>query len=184
MRDALRDMRRAEDKFVYSTVVVPSLEDALIAVMFNYNIQSVVIRNDFNIESGNKLDMLRATWTALDEERIDEIDPESAARSCAGCCARCARSWMCSWSPTARSRTSPAATWAAAAGCSTTRKTTSSCTSISCAGCTRATRRRSSPRSRNIRKQPTGVFHAMPISPRQVDHPLATGSATWASSTA
>ncbi len=76
VRDALRDMRRDEDKFVYSTVVVPSLTDALIAVMFNYNIQSVVVRNDFNIESGNKLDLLRAYLDRLDEERIDEIDRE------------------------------------------------------------------------------------------------------------
>ncbi|NNF23509.1 MAG: aminotransferase class I/II-fold pyridoxal phosphate-dependent enzyme [Rhodobacteraceae bacterium] len=37
-------MRRHEDPFIYEAVVVPSLEDALIAVLFNHNIQAIVVR--------------------------------------------------------------------------------------------------------------------------------------------
>jgi arginine decarboxylase len=47
MRENLRQTRRAEDRFVYDIVVVPSFEDALIAVLFNYNIQAVVVRYSF-----------------------------------------------------------------------------------------------------------------------------------------
>ena len=37
-------MRRPEDAFIYEPVMVPSVEDALIAILFNHNIQAVVIR--------------------------------------------------------------------------------------------------------------------------------------------
>ena len=38
IRSGFRRVRRTEDRFVYDTVVVPSFEDALIAVLFNHNI--------------------------------------------------------------------------------------------------------------------------------------------------
>src|SRR5262249_14010006 len=44
LRERLRAMRRDEDKFVYEIVVVPSFEDALIAVLFNFNVQACVLR--------------------------------------------------------------------------------------------------------------------------------------------
>ena len=44
MRSNMHDMRRTEDGFIYEAVVVPSLEDALIGILFNHNIQAVVVR--------------------------------------------------------------------------------------------------------------------------------------------
>ena len=47
LRQRLRSMRRDQDRFIYEVVVVPSFQDALIAVLFNFNIQAVVIRYGF-----------------------------------------------------------------------------------------------------------------------------------------
>ena len=44
---ALREQRRNDDRFVYEAVTVSTFEDALIGVLFNHNIQSVVVRHDF-----------------------------------------------------------------------------------------------------------------------------------------
>ena len=43
-RQSLLRLRRDEDPFIYESVVTPSVEDALIAVLFNHNIQAVVVR--------------------------------------------------------------------------------------------------------------------------------------------
>lgn len=72
LRVGLRDMRRAEDRFVYDTVVVPSFEDALIAVLFNYNIQCVVIRYGFPFHSSNKLEVLQRYIAGLDDGDAEE----------------------------------------------------------------------------------------------------------------
>ena len=76
LRDSLRDMRRPEDSFTYETVVVPSLADALIAALFNHNIQSVVVRSDFRIETENKLQLLHAYLDRLGSEELTEIDAD------------------------------------------------------------------------------------------------------------
>jgi len=44
LKASLGRMRRSEDAFVYEPVVVPSLEDALIAILFNPNIQAIEVR--------------------------------------------------------------------------------------------------------------------------------------------
>ena len=46
-----------EDEFTYNVVVVPTVEDALIAVMLNYNIQSCILRYTFPLKSKNSLDI-------------------------------------------------------------------------------------------------------------------------------
>ena len=51
-------MRRADDAFTYEPVVVPSLQDALIAVMFNHNIQAIVVRPGLKLESKVELSIL------------------------------------------------------------------------------------------------------------------------------
>ena len=58
-RNALRETRRHEDQFIYEPVVVPSFEDALIAILFNHNIQSVVVRYDFHLQSAISSDLLQ-----------------------------------------------------------------------------------------------------------------------------
>ena len=44
-----------EDEFTYNVVVVPTVEDALIAVMLNYNIQSCILRYTFPLKSKSSL---------------------------------------------------------------------------------------------------------------------------------
>ena len=47
IRETFRRLRRAEDEFVYEPVVVGSFEDAVLAVVFNPNLQAVVISDGF-----------------------------------------------------------------------------------------------------------------------------------------
>ena len=77
LRDSLRKLRRPEDLFVYDIVVVPSFEDALIAVLFNYNIQAAVIRYGFPLESVNHVEVLQRYLGRIDEsEYEDALDSE------------------------------------------------------------------------------------------------------------
>jgi arginine decarboxylase len=71
-------MRRPEDPFVYEPVVVSSLEDALIAVLFNYNIQAIVVRPGLTLKSKIDQDILtRYLARAGGRDEIDALDPES-----------------------------------------------------------------------------------------------------------
>ena len=70
IRDGLREMRGPEDGFVYETVVVPSFEDAVIAVLFNYNIQAVIVRYGIDFKSRNRLDVLLRYLSGLDDEDL------------------------------------------------------------------------------------------------------------------
>jgi arginine decarboxylase len=72
LRQRLRELRRVEDQFVYDIVTVPSFEDALIAVLFNYNIQSVVIRYGFPLRSENHLEILHRYLANIDESAYEE----------------------------------------------------------------------------------------------------------------
>ena len=51
MRQLWRRMQRDLDPFVYEPVVVGTMEDALLATIFNYNLQAVVIVDGFDIPS-------------------------------------------------------------------------------------------------------------------------------------
>lgn len=58
LRTQIAEVGNPEDKFRYEVVVVHTMQDALIALLFNYNIQSVVIRYRFPFESINNLDLI------------------------------------------------------------------------------------------------------------------------------
>ena len=83
LRQGLRDMRRPEDKFVYDVVVVPSFEDALIATLFNYNIQACVIRYGFPFRSVHQLDILQRLLAQFDDQEAEE-QPTPTAGLCWG----------------------------------------------------------------------------------------------------
>jgi arginine decarboxylase len=59
LRAQLRALREPTDDFVYDLVVVPSFEDALIAVRFNHEIQACIIRYSFPLLSSTPLAALR-----------------------------------------------------------------------------------------------------------------------------
>ena len=77
LRESLHQLRRPEDQFIYDIVVVPSFEDALIAILFNYNIQAAVIRYGFPLRSVNHLEILQRYLARIDEsEYEDALDIE------------------------------------------------------------------------------------------------------------
>ncbi|EDQ06429.1 Inducible lysine decarboxylase [Sulfitobacter indolifex] len=78
LRSNVTRMRRTEDPFIYEAVVVPSLEDALIAVMFNHNIQAIVVRPGLTLKS--KVDqqiLTRYLARAGGQDEIDALEPEN-----------------------------------------------------------------------------------------------------------
>ena len=58
-REGMRKLRRDTDEFVYEPVVVGSFEDAMLAVIVNYNLQAVVLFDGFAYGSQNPLPDLR-----------------------------------------------------------------------------------------------------------------------------
>ena len=72
LRNSLQRMRRPEDPFTYETVLVPSLEDALIAILFNHNIQAVVVRPGLTLKSRNKLSILTKYLTRVGGAEVME----------------------------------------------------------------------------------------------------------------
>jgi len=75
-RDGLVGMRRDEDAFTYEPVFVPSFEDALIAVLFNHNIQTAVIRFGFKLKSRHDLPVLKRYLKQAHFENIEDLEPQ------------------------------------------------------------------------------------------------------------
>ena len=73
LQENLRKTRRPEDRYTYEILAVPSLEDALIAVLFNYNIQACVIRYGFPLRSKNHLEILQRYLAHIDEVEYEDI---------------------------------------------------------------------------------------------------------------
>ncbi|WP_327298839.1 aminotransferase class I/II-fold pyridoxal phosphate-dependent enzyme [Streptomyces sp. NBC_01197] len=59
LRDELRRQRRDEDEFVYSLVIAPGFEDAVVTALVNSSVQAVVIRHRFADRSAHDLQVLR-----------------------------------------------------------------------------------------------------------------------------
>lgn len=59
VRHGLLAMRQDDDDFIYDVVVVPTFQDAVIAVLFNHNIQSCILRYEFAFETQNPVPELR-----------------------------------------------------------------------------------------------------------------------------
>ncbi|HVH43205.1 MAG TPA: hypothetical protein VM925_12710, partial [Labilithrix sp.] len=70
VRHGLLAMRKDDDAFIYDVVVVPTFEDALIAVLFNHNIQSCILRYEFPFQSENPVPELRHYLSMIDREAI------------------------------------------------------------------------------------------------------------------
>jgi arginine decarboxylase len=75
LRRRVHKKRRPDDAFIFEIVVVPSFEDALIATLFNTNVQACVIRHGFPFKSEYRLDVLRKFLEGVDE--MIECLPES-----------------------------------------------------------------------------------------------------------
>lgn len=75
LRRRVQRKRSPDDDFIFDIVIVPSFEDALIATLVNFNLQAVVIRHGFPFRSVNHNDMLRRFLDGVDEN-IESM-PES-----------------------------------------------------------------------------------------------------------
>ncbi|HSM43028.1 MAG TPA: beta-eliminating lyase-related protein, partial [Afifellaceae bacterium] len=76
LRASLQKMRRAEDSFIYEAVVVPSLEDALIGILFNHNVQAVVVRPGLTLKSRNSVELLKRYLNRVgSDEDVDSFEP-------------------------------------------------------------------------------------------------------------
>ncbi|MCV6585009.1 MAG: beta-eliminating lyase-related protein [Marinibacterium sp.] len=86
LKSSLQKMRRSEDQFIYETVVVPSVEDALIGVLFNQNVQAVIVRPGLGLKSKNETSVLRryvslyGEGADLDALAPSEYGPETCRR--------------------------------------------------------------------------------------------------------
>ncbi len=59
IRSSFRSVQRPEDQFVYDVIVVPSFEDAVAAVLINPNIQACIIRSGFRYKSKRNFGMFQ-----------------------------------------------------------------------------------------------------------------------------
>jgi len=79
LREGLRKARRPEDPFIYDIVLVKSFEDALIAVLLNFNLQAVVVRYGIPFRSKHNLEILKHCLHGLDEARLESMAPTERA---------------------------------------------------------------------------------------------------------
>ncbi|MCB5199789.1 aminotransferase class I/II-fold pyridoxal phosphate-dependent enzyme [Loktanella sp. TSTF-M6] len=77
LKSNVHSMRRHEDSFIYEAVVVPSVEDALIAALFNHNIQAVVVRPGVTLRSRQDHPILgRFLQGIANIDHLDDLEPE------------------------------------------------------------------------------------------------------------
>ena len=79
LREGLRDKQRPDDPFVYDTVVVPSFEDAMIAAILNPQIQAVILGPDFRLRSRNAVDLLQQVLKRIVGVAMDGLLPSERA---------------------------------------------------------------------------------------------------------
>lgn len=78
LKENVARMRRTEDPFIYEAVVVPSFEDALIAVLFNHNIQAIIIRPGLSLKSEITNEILHKYLNrAGTQDELEAIAPEN-----------------------------------------------------------------------------------------------------------
>jgi arginine decarboxylase len=80
LREELRRMRRADDAFVYEAVAVPSFDDAVIAVLLNFNLQACVIRRRFVHRSRHDLSQLGSFIEDRDDHDLMDLAPDERAQ--------------------------------------------------------------------------------------------------------
>ena len=80
VREDLRRLRRRDDAFVYEVVVVPSFEDASMAVLLNFNLQACVIRRRFVHHSRHDLSQLGSFFEERSDHELVDSRPEERAQ--------------------------------------------------------------------------------------------------------
>ena len=70
---SFRDIRRFNDAFIYEPVFAHSFEDAIIGSLLNHNLQAVVIRYDFSLRSEHGLQILEDKITKITGKDVEEL---------------------------------------------------------------------------------------------------------------
>jgi arginine decarboxylase len=87
LREELRRWRRPDDAFIYEIVVVPSIEDAIMAARLNFRLQACVVRRRFARRSPTTRPP-RAVRGQRRREDVMELSPEDRAQELARALAR------------------------------------------------------------------------------------------------
>jgi len=66
--NSVRSMRHHDDKFNYTPIVVPSFEDAIIAILINSNIQACILRPGFPMKSERNSGLVSHIVASIDEK--------------------------------------------------------------------------------------------------------------------
>ena len=82
-KDEMRRMRRGDDAFQYAVVHVGSLEDALLAVMVNFDLQAVVLVDGFGFASRHDVPDLKAFLARHMDILGDQLAPGTLATALA-----------------------------------------------------------------------------------------------------
>jgi arginine decarboxylase len=88
LREELRHWRRPDDPFSYEIVVVPSLEDALMAARLNFRLQACVVRRRFTHRSRYDSSSLRQFAEMIVADDLMEHSPDDRAQILARALAR------------------------------------------------------------------------------------------------
>jgi len=88
LREELRRWRRPDDKFLYEIVVVPSFDDAVMAIRLNFRLQACVIRRRFAHRSRYDTSSLRQFVSLLGPEDLMDRPPDERAQVLARALAR------------------------------------------------------------------------------------------------
>lgn len=73
LKRKLHQCRDKGDAFIYDAVVVNTVQDALIALLFNHNIQAVVTRSGVPFPGSNHQGVLKEFTRAIDALKVDDI---------------------------------------------------------------------------------------------------------------
>ena len=73
IKQGFQRITKPEDDFYYDVVGVSNFEDALIAVLFNYNIQACVIRYEFPLRSKNHIQILQRYIRSISDIEYDDM---------------------------------------------------------------------------------------------------------------
>ena len=72
LKDRFESARDVQDEFSYEVIVLSNLQDALIALLFNPNIQACVIRSGISFNSNNSLSEISSFISGLSSLKVKE----------------------------------------------------------------------------------------------------------------
>jgi arginine decarboxylase len=83
LREELRRWRRPDDPFVYEIVVVPSIDDAIMAVRLNFRLQACIVRRRFSHRSRHDSSSLSQFVLTTGSQDLMELSPDDRAQELA-----------------------------------------------------------------------------------------------------